>query len=97
MHVMMVAYVDPGLGALIWQTVVSALVGLLFYFRKTRKAIVGLFRKMFGRGEKSPAATTVAAGAPPPKATMPPAVLKNILAAAPETPSAHVEVKAEAR
>ena len=28
------AYVDPGSGALIWQTIVAGFVGLLFYFRR---------------------------------------------------------------
>lgn len=28
------AYVDPGSGALLWQTVVASVVGLMFYFRR---------------------------------------------------------------
>ena len=28
------AYTDPGTGALIWQMLVAALAGLLFYFRR---------------------------------------------------------------
>jgi len=55
---MMIAYVDPGLGSLIWQTAVSAFVGLVFYFTKTRRAIVGFFRKIFGREEKAINITT---------------------------------------
>jgi hypothetical protein len=51
---MILAYVDPGLGALIWQTAVSAFIGFLFYLKKTRQWIVGIFRKMFGRGTKAP-------------------------------------------
>jgi hypothetical protein len=50
---MFLGYVDPGLGALVWQAVVSAFVGLLFYINKTRKAIFGFFLKIFGRGQKS--------------------------------------------
>jgi O-antigen/teichoic acid export membrane protein len=48
------AYVDPGLGALLWQSVIAAFVGFLFYLKKTRRWIVGVFRKMFGRGQKPP-------------------------------------------
>jgi hypothetical protein len=43
------AYVDPGLGALIWQAMVAAVVGFFFYLKKTRRWIVALFRKMLGR------------------------------------------------
>jgi hypothetical protein len=50
---MFLGYVDPGLGALIWQAVVSAFVGLLFYLNKTRKAMVNFFLKIFGRDQKS--------------------------------------------
>jgi hypothetical protein len=45
------AYIDPGLGALIWQSSVAAVVGFLFYLKKTRRWIVSTFRKMLGRGE----------------------------------------------
>jgi len=47
---MFLAYIDPGLGALLWQAIVAGFVGLLFYLKKTRRWIVDLFRKMFGRG-----------------------------------------------
>jgi O-antigen/teichoic acid export membrane protein len=50
------AYIDPGVGALIWQSVVAGVVGFLFYLKKTRRWIVGVFRKMFGRGQKSSSA-----------------------------------------
>jgi hypothetical protein len=46
------AYVDPGLGALLWQTIIAAFVGFLFYLKKTRRGIVGVFRKMSGRSQK---------------------------------------------
>jgi hypothetical protein len=50
---MILAYVDPGLGSLLWQTIVSAFVGFLFYLKKTRRLIVGFFRKILGgRGKK---------------------------------------------
>jgi hypothetical protein len=42
----MLAYIDPGLGALIWQVIVSAFVGLLFYLRKSRRWIVGLVKNL---------------------------------------------------
>ncbi len=48
------AYIDPGLGALIWQTMVAAFVGLLFYLKKTRHWIAGVLRKVFRRAQKSP-------------------------------------------
>ncbi len=44
---MIIAYVDPGLGALVWQGLIASVVGLMFYLRKTRQWIVGLFRKIF--------------------------------------------------
>jgi hypothetical protein len=53
---MMVAYIDPGLGALLWQSVVAGIVGFLFYLKKSRQWIVNAFRKMFGRGQKPPGA-----------------------------------------
>lgn len=37
------AYVDPGSGALIWQTVLAAGFGLLFYIRR----IIGWCRKLW--------------------------------------------------
>ena len=51
---MIVAYIDPGIVALLWQTVMAVFVGFLFYLKKTRRWIVGMFRKMFGRGPKPP-------------------------------------------
>jgi hypothetical protein len=51
---MLFAYVDPGLGMLIWQTVVAAFVGTIFYLNKTRKWMVSVVRKIFGREEKPP-------------------------------------------
>jgi hypothetical protein len=56
---MMLAYIDPGLGALLWQTIIAALVGFLFYLKKTRRWIVNLFRKMFGPGGKTEVTTPV--------------------------------------
>jgi hypothetical protein len=50
----LLAYIDPGVGLLIWQAIVAAFVGLLFYLKKTRRWIIGLFRKMFGREPKRP-------------------------------------------
>lgn len=38
------AYTDPGSGMLIWQLLVSALVGGLFYFRKAIARIRDLFK-----------------------------------------------------
>ena len=41
------AYVDPGLGLLAWQALVAAFVGTLFYVRKSRTWLLGLFRRLF--------------------------------------------------
>ena len=54
----LLAYVDPGLGALIWQTLVAAFVGFVFYLKKTRRWIVSTIRKIFGRGQKAVTITT---------------------------------------
>jgi hypothetical protein len=59
------AYVDPGLGALIWQSMAAAVVGLFFYLRKTRQWILNSCLKIFGHGRKSTtAAPAVPAEAP---------------------------------
>ena len=52
------AYIDPGTGALIWQMIVSAFVGLLFYLKKTRDWIIGLFLNVFRRNPKADENTT---------------------------------------
>ena len=44
----LLAYIDPGTGLLIWQTVVAVVLGLLFYVKKVRKWFVGIFRRLFG-------------------------------------------------
>jgi hypothetical protein len=46
-----VAYIDPGLGLLAWQALVAAFVGTLFYLKKTRTWLVGLFLKLFRMGK----------------------------------------------
>ena len=55
--IVILAYIDPGVGALLWQSIIAAFVGFLFYLKQTRRWIVGLFRKMFGRGQKPPGTT----------------------------------------
>lgn len=55
---MLLAYIDPGLGALIWQAIVAGVVGFLFYLKKTRQWIAALFRKMIGRGPGVDTVTT---------------------------------------
>jgi O-antigen/teichoic acid export membrane protein len=52
MTIVILAYIDPGVGALVWQTILAAFVGFLFYLKKTRRWIVGMFRKMFGHSRK---------------------------------------------
>ena len=46
-------YIDPGLGLLAWQAVVAAFLGLLFYVKKTRSWVAGMFRKVI-RADKPP-------------------------------------------
>lgn len=42
LHKHMLAYIDPGSGAMLLQFIIAAVVGCVAYFRK---AIFGLFRK----------------------------------------------------
>ena len=51
------AYIDPGSGAMIWQVIVAACVGVLFYFKKFRDALVRGCRRLIGRAEPPPAET----------------------------------------
>lgn len=41
----MFAYIDPGMGALVWQIIIAAIVGTVFYLKRTRDWILNLFRK----------------------------------------------------
>ena len=54
MHIL--AYIDPGVGALIWQSIIGVCVGVLFYLRRTRKLIGGVMNKVFrfGRAPVNP-------------------------------------------
>ena len=47
------AYIDPGMGLLLWQSLIAACLGMLFYLKKTRTWIVKVFRKLF-RIDKRP-------------------------------------------
>lgn len=42
---MILAYIDPGSGALILQLLVAAFVGAGIYFRRAIKRILGFFKK----------------------------------------------------
>jgi hypothetical protein len=42
-------YVDPGSGLLVWQMIVAALVGTLFYLKKFRALVGKLGRKLLGK------------------------------------------------
>ena len=42
-------YVDPGSGLLVWQMIVAAMVGTLFYLKKFRVFIGKLGRKLLGK------------------------------------------------
>lgn len=50
---MFLAYIDPGSGLLLWQGIVAAFVGLLFYLRQTRKWIVRQLQRVLGRAGKA--------------------------------------------
>lgn len=50
---MMFAYIDPGLGQMIWLSIVSAFVGLMFYIKKARTWIAHAFLKIFRREDKT--------------------------------------------
>jgi hypothetical protein len=39
------AYIDPGAGALIWQSIIGIFVGVIFYLRRTRKWVSGIFAR----------------------------------------------------
>jgi hypothetical protein len=42
-----IGYIDPGSGQLIWQAVMAAGVGLLFYVKKTREFLVRTVSRLF--------------------------------------------------
>jgi len=60
---MIIAYVDPGMGLLAWQAVVAAFVGTLFYVKKTRTWLVELCQRPF-RASKRPAGAATRFAAP---------------------------------
>lgn len=55
---MILGYIDPGQGMLIWQAIVSAFVGILFYLKKTRQFIAGIFLRIFSRRPSTTANNT---------------------------------------
>ena len=55
---MLIAYIDPGLGQLLWVSIVSAFAGVIFYANKTRRWIVRTVRKIFHREAKPPEIVT---------------------------------------
>jgi hypothetical protein len=42
-------YVDPGSGLLVWQMIVAAMVGSLFYVKRFRSLVGKLGRKLLGK------------------------------------------------
>ena len=42
-------YVDPGSGLLIWQMIVAAMIGTLFYLKRFRTLVGKLGRKLLGK------------------------------------------------
>ncbi len=59
----LLAYIDPGLGLLAWQALVAAVVGTLFYLRKTRTWLVAMIMKPF-RSKKTPKEEVTKSAAP---------------------------------
>ncbi len=53
MHIL--AYIDPGSGALIWQTIVGVFVGLFFYLRQTRRWLGRLVGRVLRTDQKAQA------------------------------------------
>ena len=47
MKLEILAYVDPGLGALAWQMIVSAVIGALFYLKASRDWVVRTLTRIF--------------------------------------------------
>ena len=43
------SYVDPGSGLLVWQIIISALVGAMFHLKKFRAALGKLGRRLIGK------------------------------------------------
>lgn len=44
-----VAYIDPGSGSLIYQTILTILLGLGFAFRRARGSIARFAKRLFGK------------------------------------------------
>lgn len=49
-HSIMLAYIDPGTGALLLQTLIAGFLGLMFYFRAVLKKFISM---LFRRGQKN--------------------------------------------
>jgi hypothetical protein len=43
----LVGYIDPGSGQLLWQVLIAAGVGVLFYLKKSRDFLSGLAKRLF--------------------------------------------------
>jgi hypothetical protein len=41
------AYIDPGSGLLAWQAIMAAILGLLFYLKRTRDFLMKIAQKLF--------------------------------------------------
>jgi hypothetical protein len=42
-------YIDPGSGQLLWQVLIAAGVGLIFYVKKTRDILVRIVSRLFNK------------------------------------------------
>jgi len=42
-------YIDPGSGLLVWQMIVAAALGTLFYLKRFRALMLRLGRKLLGK------------------------------------------------
>jgi hypothetical protein len=44
---MLYGYIDPGSGQFLWQAIIAAGVGLIFYLKKTREFLVRTLSRFF--------------------------------------------------
>ncbi len=45
----LLGYIDPGSGLWLWQIIVAGFIGVVFYFKKTRDALVRAVKRLFGK------------------------------------------------
>lgn len=48
---MLLAYIDPGVGSIIFQALVAGLLGVVIFFKTLRLRVTMFFSSLFGRGD----------------------------------------------